>query len=265
MIVEVRRILDKKRADRAVMPEEYTTLSRFVQMVEQRQLDQREIGRARRKKAMEKVRHTLPAFAFEVPLKELDLPDSILQALKNVESVGDLMLRLQADTDKLQEVLTAAKVDEDGMDVIRDALTDFTRTHREPEPVAAAIEELAAELPAPVPEPEAVVAAPIAEATVVEEEEEAPPAFVDAVPQAPFKAEDNRPRMRKVPKVVEPAEPAEAVFATEDGDNEDPDKKGDKKGKNRRRELVFDEDRGQVVAKRKRKGGRDRSGWDVEE
>ena len=33
-------------------------------------------------------------------------------------------------------------------------------------------------------------------------------------------------------------------------------KKGAKKGKNRRRELVFDERRGEVVAKRKRKGGR---------
>ena len=65
---------------------------------------------------------------------------------------------------------------------------------------------------------------------------------------------DDKPRMRKIPKVIEPTEPVDVLV--DDDPKTDDDKKGDKKGKDRRRELVFDEDRGQVVAKRKRKGGR---------
>ncbi len=266
LVAEVERILEKKRAERAVMPEEYQTLSRFVQMVEQRQLEQREVSRAKRIKAMDKVRPNIPAFAFQMPLKELELADDIVQALKTVDNVGELMVRLQADEDNLHAALDTANAGADSMDAIKEAIDSLVVAP--PTPVAAPAEVAA---PAGVLEqPEPVVAAPepspAPEAPVGAEEEEAPPAFVDeerplAQPE-PVKA----PVGRRVPKAAKPQPTLEAVdYAPyiEPPDAEEVDdgtgkKKKGKKGKNRRRELVFDERRGEVVAKRKRKGGRAR-------
>ncbi|MFN7210619.1 MAG: transcription termination factor NusA, partial [Aggregatilineales bacterium] len=53
LIAEVARILEKKRADRTVMPEEYQTLMRFVHMAETRLLEQRKDDQARRRKLIE--------------------------------------------------------------------------------------------------------------------------------------------------------------------------------------------------------------------
>ena len=147
MITEVQRILDKKRADRAVTPEEYNSLSRFVQMVEQRQIDQREVGRSRRKKAMDKVRSSIPAFAFTIPVENLNLPETIMGALKNIETAGDLMLRVQADVEKLREVLTAAKAEDDALMIIDEALQDALRA--QPAVAAAPIVEQPVAMKAP--------------------------------------------------------------------------------------------------------------------
>ncbi len=95
-----------------------------------------------------------------------------------------------------------------------------------------------------------------------------PPAFVDVeVPAAPV-----APPVKVAKPVAKPApkpepidyeafsEPEEALSPEAEGDS-GPSKKKGKKGKQKRRELVFDEDRGEVVARRKRKGGRGR-GWE---
>jgi N utilization substance protein A len=273
LVAEVERILEKKRAERAVMPEEYQTLSRFVQMVEQRQLEQREAGRAKRLKAMEKVRPNIPARAFEMPLEELELADDIVQALKAINNVGELMVRLQADEENLRATLDAANAGDDAMDAIKEAIDSLVLSQPEA-PVQAAPS------PAAPPETQAAlaVAAPV-EAPVVsgeEEEEEAPPAFVDEEPRpAPEPVAGRSPAVpvvrRPVPKPAEvEAVDYEPYVEPEDLEEEEAGpgakkKKGGKKGKNRRRELIFDERRGEVVAKRKRKGGRARDWADFDE
>ncbi len=273
LVAEVERILEKKRAERAVMPEEYQTLSRFVQMVEQRQLEQREAGRAKRLKAMEKVRPNIPARAFEMPLEELELADDIVQALKAINNVGELMVRLQADEENLKATLDAANAGDDAMDAIKEAIDSLVLSQPEA-PVQAAPS------PAAPPETQAAlaVAAPV-EVPVVsgeEEEEEAPPAFVDEEPRpAPEPVAGRSPAVpvvrRPVPKPAEveavdyePYVEPEDLEEAEEGPG-DKKKKGGKKGKNRRRELIFDERRGEVVAKRKRKGGRARDWADFDE
>jgi hypothetical protein len=275
LVAEVERILEKKRAERAVMPEEYQTLSRFVQMVEQRQLEQREAGRAKRLKAMEKVRPNIPARAFEMPLEELELADDIVQALKAINNVGELMVRLQADEENLKATLDAANAGDDAMDAIKEAIDSLVLSQPEA-PVQAAPS------PAAPPETQAAlaVAAPV-EVPVVsgeeeEEEEEAPPAFVDEEPRpAPEPVAGRSPAApvvrRPVPKPAEvEAVDYEPYVEPEDLEEEEEGpgakkKKGGKKGKNRRRELIFDERRGEVVAKRKRKGGRARDWADFDE
>jgi hypothetical protein len=75
--------------------------------------------------------------------------------------------------------------------------------------------------------------------------------------------------------VAQPAMPEVAAPEYEEGEEEDTEgfaqpggKKQDKKKKkdrNQRRQLVYDEDIGQVVAKRRRKGSRKRGEWDNDE
>lgn len=249
MILEVRRIIEKKRADRAVQPEEYITLSRFVQMVEQRMLDQREISRNRRKKVMDKYKQVVPAWAYTTPLSELDLTRDIQGALKNIENCGDLMLRVYGDVDKLKEVLKAARCEDDAIDVINDALTDLLRTHKkQEEAAAAAAPEKADKVAEPAP-----VLAPIGGD---DDLDVALPAFIDMeiAPAAP------RPEPAKVGrKIIRVEEEEETPVPLADKDVDDDGvggKKGGKKGK-KHRQLEFDEDRGEVIAKRNRKRGQD--------
>jgi transcription termination/antitermination protein NusA len=246
--------------------------------VEQRQLEQREVGRAKRLKAMEKVRPTIPAGAFQMELKELELADDITQALKNITNVGELMVRLQADEDNLRLALDSAKAGNDAMDAIKESIASLVIA--EPTDIAPPV-EVVEEKPAPAIEAEApkepeIVAAPAPAEAVTEavaekvgataEDEEAPPAFIDDVRVAEPEADKAKPR-RLVPKPVTEVEPvveAEGFVADGAEEGDEKDKKG-KKGKNRRRELVFDERRGEVVAKRKRKGGRARDWTEFEE
>ena len=272
MIMEVKRILEKKRADRTVGPEEYNSLARFVQMVEQRLLEQREQARSKRKKAMEKIRSNVPAFAFSTPLNELNLPNYLLNALKNVDNMGDLMLRLEADTDKLREVLIAAKADDEALIVIQEAIQD--RLNVQERVNATKVVETVPGMPeAAAVEVPALMLGDLAGTTVTDEEddgEDALPAFVDLEPQASGLVEE-KPRYRKVPipgasaETAAPAVVAGAPLLPGETAESDEDRKKSKKGKERYRKLVFDEDRGQVVAKRKRKGGRELTDWVDEE
>jgi hypothetical protein len=99
-----------------------------------------------------------------------------------------------------------------------------------------------------------VAAAP---SPVVDEEEEALPAFVEPEPEAapaPTRGDD-LPRRKPPVKAAE----GEDAFEEEGEGTDVPAKKG--KGKKKKRQLFFDEDRGEVVAKRNRKGSRQRD-WE---
>jgi hypothetical protein len=230
-------------------------------------LEQREANRAKRIKAMDKVRPNIPAFAFQMPLKELELADDIVQAFKTVDNVGELMVRLQADEDNLRAALDSANAGDDAMDAIKEAIDSLVVAP--PPTLAAAPAEVTA--PAEVQEQaESVVATPESaaapEAAVGTEEEEAPPAFIDEERPLPQPEPVKPPVGRRVPKAAKAQPTLESVdyapyiepVEAEEVDEGTGKKKKGKKGKNRRRELVFDERRGEVVAKRKRKGGRAR-------
>ncbi|MEP7287966.1 MAG: transcription termination factor NusA [Chloroflexota bacterium] len=277
LVSEAGRILEKKRAERAVTPEEYQILSRFVQLSEQRQLEYRDTFRVKRLKAMDRVRPEVPSSAFEMDLKELELADDIVQALKTITNVGELIVRLQADEDNLKRTLDLANAGSDAMDAIREAIDSLVIPENKPISAAAVVEpELLVAEPAIEAEPvlEAVAAAPavisddVAEQDV-DSDEEAPPAFIDHVPALPADAEPVKVQPRRIarpaPVVVEPVEEVEVEVVAVDDETDDDKKKGGKKGKNQRRELVFDEQRGEIVSKRKRKGSRARGWNDYEE
>src|SRR5450432_432317 len=234
LVAEVGRIMEKKKAERAVMPEEYQALSRFVQLVEQQQLEQREAGRAKRLKAMDKVRRNIPAGAFEMDLKELELADDIMQALKHIPNVGELMVRVKADKENLRLSLDLADAGDDAMDAIKEAIDSLVII--EPTKLAEKALDVAELAPAEaVAEAElAGPAAPGEALAVVDEsdEEEAPPAFIDEVrPEPILEPGEAKPRRASInrPMVVEPEVPDSDGFEGEGGDK---GKKGNK-GKNR--------------------------------
>ncbi len=276
LMTEVLRIMEKKRASRPVQPEEFRTLTEFAKVAERRLLEYRESSRTERRSAMDAVRYLVPDRAFKMQISELELDDDINRALSRMDNVGDLMIRMLSDEQNLTQTLKQGGAADDAMEAIRYALDDLVILApereaatpepepelEEPEVEAAPVEERPAALePAEMAETEAELLGEVG--TVVDDEVEAvPPAFVEPEPIVPVvpgvdEEFDDKPR-RKPVKHATPAD-EEVVL---DPDSEEELRRRGKKSKEKQRQLVFDEDRGEVVAKRRRKGSRKREEWD---
>ncbi|MBZ0316161.1 MAG: transcription termination factor NusA [Anaerolineae bacterium] len=274
LVTDVERILEKKRTNRPVNPEEYTTLTNFVNVAQRLILDQRDAVKRERQSLLDSVRPLVPVEAFNMPIAVLELAEDIVKALGKIETVGELMVRVLADEEGLARMLVANKAGDDAMEAIQYALDDLVI----PEILQA--QEAPAEEPVPS-EPEVAKPAPAIEAAaegvqpVVEEEEDVVrPAFPD---MPALVAEEAPPREKRrtdkipVPEVAEiPVVPVvEWEELDEEGDERLSDKRSGRKKKSKvkkpkqsRVQLVFDEDMGEVVAKRRRKGNRDRGEFD---
>lgn len=270
LMAEINRIMEKKQANRPVQPEEYKTLTDFVKLAERKLLEKREASRVGRRAAMDAVRAVVPEHAYRMQLEELELDDDINQALSRIENVGELMVRMMADEENLGLLLKAGGAGDDALEAIRYALEDLViqsqkKIHAaaEAEPKVEVKTEVKVEsrpepkLPPQLEiEPMQELAAAVAETA----EDEVLPAFIEPEPEPepvkpPKKAA--KPVPQEAVQVAPRTEPgAEPVL---DGDLEKVDRK---RKKSKRRELIFDEKRGEVVAKRKRKGSRIRGEWE---
>jgi len=268
MIAEVQRIMEKKQANRPVQPEEYRMLTEFVRVAERALLEEREESRSERRAAMDAVRPLVPERAFTMEIGELELDEDINRALNRIQNVGDLMVRMLADEEALAQMLRAGGAGEDALEAIRFALDDLVILQPGEEEAAPAEEAPAelelAEAAAELTESAALEAEAAAEAAPgVAAEEEALPAFAEPEPapapalaQPPVEGEAERRRAR-------PVFVADEEFPQPEAEEDFEEKR--KKSKTKRRELVFDEERGEVVAKRRRKGTRRASPWEEPE
>jgi hypothetical protein len=182
------------------------------------------------------VRSTLPQAAFQMPVSSLDLPDSIIEALQPLETVGEIMLRYLIDERRIQQLLSDGPPDASKR--LQAALDKVVFPEDQPQPEAAALAEGGDEAQA------AAVAG-----------------LGDALETQPETAE--RKDARQTLQAQQPVFiPEEVDF--DDEDEIDDGKKGGKKGKKKKnRQLIYDEDRGGMVVKRQRKGGRgDWNNWD---
>jgi len=224
-----------------------------------------EAAKDERRVAIEAARALIPPHAYEVPLAETDLSPRVLGHLERagLASAGDVMERLAegdegllkldgigpkslAEAKQCIEALALPEVEEvtpeaeekptakveAGAEIEAEATPPAEPA---PEPLVTAVEEvvIAPEVPSEVTAPEAIEETPVTEEVVAEEvaAEEAP--VVVEVPELRFeeegmegKLEDERKRSRR-----------------------------------RRRELVFDEETGELVAHRLRKRGEGGDGW----
>jgi N utilization substance protein A len=268
-------ILAKKEASRPITAEDFQTLSNVVSRIEGRYEELAEEERA----VQEAARKAVPALFWRMPLEILELSETVQELLEQggFESVGHIMagfgyrpekVKIRADLDDVQFVEVQDRV----------AVTEFPKTEEElaqrlgvePEAeveveeqvgLAAEAEEPAVEqLGAEEAEPAEELAEQIEVAEPIQALYEEPPE--DILLDTPEPEPEPEPEPAPVGEVgtEQPARKVPIIApARREEDEELPVKK--KKGKDRRRTVVYDEDLDEMVSRRKpRRGGR--SEWD---
>ncbi len=300
IIAQVGQILEKKAAGRIITPEEYELLINFVKLVENYRLGQLEASRmdwrARREEARAKV---LPA-AYEYPLEETDLPMRIYRALSEAgyNTVGALMEQYYFDAERL---LTIPGINEAALQTIEQLLSTMTFATPGVEEAAAQIEvapveEVFSEAEVVAETPQALEEAAPAEEAIAEAaavQEEAPVAvaldeeellararraeLVARLARGEVLEESEMAELEAAEEATSAPAPAyaapeleEDLFAFEEMDFDEEDLTAEqraeldaKRAKQRRRQLIFDEEQGRLIAKRRRKRGHKdwREGW----
>jgi len=272
-IPAIEQILTKKTEGRPVTPEEYTQMSQFVDRVERRTIQiQEEAARVEEERVVA-ARAEIPVAAFAMSIYDAGIKEHILNILTEAEfeTVGDLMLALKVDADK---VLGLAGIGPKAMENIEESLAALTFPEPEPEPEPVAVAEEA-------PVGEQVVEPEVAVEALVEEVQEAslpqaeaqPEAVLEAV-EAPVEEKAKEKKHRKDEEEI--SEDSDLVkddvsldelfalkemFQTGRVDDEEEessdDKKKGKKKKKKHVEIEYDEELGEVVARKKHKRGED--------
>ncbi len=226
--------------------EELNLMARFADMVERRAMARKVQARQARLAEINAVKSTLPPQAFKLPVNKLDLPDEIIEALTPLDSVGEIMLRFLIDETRLHRLLS--NLPEDAIVKVQAALDRFVMPEEELvaiEPVGSAADVVAPVL-APASDEEAVNIAAFAD-----EPEVAKPTPKKLTP----------PPARQPVVTLYQDEPEVDLSVLDDGDKGDGKKGKSKKERQQRRQLIFDEEIGQVIARRRRKGGRGGDDW----
>jgi N utilization substance protein A len=240
MMPQVEEILAKKAENRPVTPEEYTALGQFVDRIERRavqvkgevvHVDDERVAAAKAE---------MPSAAFAMPLDQLELKEHVFNILTeaNFETVGDLMLAMKLDANK---VLGLPGVGPKAMQNIEEQLAAVKFPEPAPEPVVEAPSVPAAE------------AAPV-EAVPVEAE----PTSVKKETKKAGPEEEEDENAKDGVSLDELFKMKPEIFqATSTTEEDDEDKKKGKKKKKKGVELVLDEDLGEVVGRKIHKRGED--------
>ncbi len=271
LLADTLRILEKKAENRVVTPEEYSVIKEFVALAEGTLHEERQEDRQERRMMIETVRPLVPDAAFQMPLEELELETDIMRVVDRMGNVGELWVRFMADEEGLEEALHQGGAGEDALDAIRDALDSLVipDIYEDMAAAAAAAEatEVAEEAPEAAPEapeaaPEVPEAAPEVVATEAPPEPESLPEPAQASAPEQVAAPDAEAQDEQRP--LRDENDAYAEFY-DDGEDEldniiqretrktNKKKARTKDRKDKRRQLIYDEDMGEVVARRRRK------------
>jgi N utilization substance protein A len=253
LLTDAYRILAKRADNRVVTPEEYSVLKQFVDLAETRLYEHREHARRERREMIEAVRPLVPAAAFHMPLKELELAPDIMAVIERLVNVGELWVRFMADETGLATMLAEGKAGSDAMEAIGYALDDLVIPEvyeEEAAQAAAQAEAEAASAPAPG---EVATSDSEADISLPDPTDEAG----EVSPERYKKAEDETdPDYESYLEVEEEEDSDIDSLAKKDSQNKK------KKSKQKRRQLVYDEEVGEVVAKRRRKRSGDGDDYD---
>ena len=255
-IPTIDEILAKKAENRPVTPEEFTMLTQFVDRVERRTIQIKEDAVRAEDEKVSGARAEIPTAAFGMPLDQAGLKEHVFNILveAGIDNVGGLMMSLKLEPNK---VLGLPGIGPKAMQNIEEVLAALTF----PEPVVTPPAEPEV---APVAE---VESQPQPEATVVAAVTEPAPVAVGeaAVAEKQAAAKKESKKHAEKPEDDEHAKDGVSldelfsmkpeIFQTPPVEEDDADKKKGKKGKKKNVELEFDEERGEVVARKKHKRG----------
>lgn len=222
-------IIAKKAEGKLITPEEYAALSKLVDTFEKLQSQGKQAVRAEKAQKVAAIKATINPEAYKIKLTEAALPDKVLKVLQEADytSVGQVMEQMAIEPDRIlaiegfgPKMLEELKV---ALDQIK--LPEPPPVEVKPEPVAVAAAELADAQP-PSAEKTAAAAAKAKLSLADLEEEEPEQSFAELIGE-------------------------EGKVDTEE------EKKEKKKGKGGpKRDVVYDEDLGMFVSKKKHKPGR---------
>jgi N utilization substance protein A len=259
-IPAIEEVLAKKAENRPVTPEEFTLLAQFVDRVERRTIQIKEDAARAEEEKVTTARAEVPTAAFGMPLEQLELKEHVFNILveAGIDTVGALMMSMKMDTNK---VLGLAGIGPKAISNIEERLAAIQ--FPEPEPAPAE----------PVADAERV-AEPVAQAEPQPQPEVVDPVAAEPVQAVEAQAAEKPDAVKKeLKKVLGPQEDDEhakdgvslddlfsmkpEIFQTTGEEEDSADKKKGKKGKKKSVELEFDEERGEVVGRKKHKRGDD--------
>jgi N utilization substance protein A len=288
----IETILTKKSEGRPITPEEYSTLSQFVDRVERSLISQRQAERKAEKNRRDKILAAIHEGAFEMPIDDLNLQDRVTSMLIDAGyvTIGDLMVQMKMDSDA---ILGLNGIGPKIMEDINTALSEVTfekeAVVEEPE-IESEVEAVQPEEvlePMELAEPEVILDQEVEPETsaIAQEKVEEELAVVEIEPEtAPVMEEQASELAETVPEIesVEAPPAAEAVeseeeeaipsfgellalkadeielsdLEEEDEEYEEEDLTGKKKKKSKKKkyvEMEYDPDKDVVIVKRKRK------------
>lgn len=241
----ITEILAKKAEARPLTPEEYQILAQFVDRVERRAIERQRAAEQESAEKLAEARAGIPEAAFEQPLDVLGLPEHVYNILTEADyrTAGDLLLAMKLSPD---QVLGLPGIGPKAMQAINAAVTEVAFQVEEPVPAQAAPQG-AAELSAPEEESPAAEAAPDAAA----EAEAQPEIPADVLP--PAAADEEEAGVEATFEELFKLRPESFTPRAEDK------VKKDKKGKKGKKAIKyeFDEERGEVVGRKRHKRGDD--------
>jgi transcription termination/antitermination protein NusA len=250
-------VLAKKAENRPVTPEEFSMLGQFVDRVERRTIQIKEDAARAEEEKVTTARAEVPTAAFGMPLEQLELKEHVFNILveAGIDTVGALMMSMKMDANK---VLGLAGIGPKAITNIEERLAAIQFPELAPaEPVAEVAPDAVAQVEAQ-PDATAVAAAPEAVGPAAVEEA---PAKKDTKKTAEETEDDEHAKDGVSLDELFSMKPE--IFQTPAGEEEDSaDKKKGKKGKKKSVELVLDEERGEVVGRKKHKRGDDDLGED---
>ena len=240
---QIEEILAKKSDGRSLMPEEYQTLTKFMDRVESRTIAVQEEANKAEQERIDVARSEVPAAAFDVMLVDAPLKEHVFNILfeAEYESIGDLMLAMKLDADK---VLGLAGIGPKAIENIATVLAELTFPEDdvvEEEIVADETDE----------EAEVVVEEGAEESEQVEAESES----------ADEDDADEAQTMDEIFAIQEDMIPSSDD--KEDGEDTEEVAKAKKLQKKKYIKYEYDDELGEVVAQKKRKRKQDE--WDEED
>ena len=273
LIGQVELVLAKKAAGRPITSEDFQHLNRLVANVEGRIVAARAVEYEEIQKARAAARQTVPEQAWDVPLEELELSSRVETLLldKRITTLGDLLMYMGMGDSALLDIdgFGAKALEE-----VEEAVAGYELEIPVEEPVdeEAPMDEadLAEVLPAPAEEivdvVDVEVEAPVDEAEATEAAVEAPADELEAVEEEAAEPEPEVPAIDDLATplvaVKEPAKKEKKKVVVVKTPTSLEQAEEDARSRQRGKQLEFDEQRGAVVVKRKRKSSRRRPEWE---